>query len=116
MNDNEYQNRLIFLTDAAPNRGDIEQNRLSERLNTTFVGIGIDLNTLLISSITKQRGANYFSIHDSKNFIRLLNNDFDLILTPLVFNARKRNSSQISLMSKKSMVHLTGTKANRANR
>ncbi|CAF1027043.1 unnamed protein product [Adineta steineri] len=100
---NEYDNRILFLTDAQPNEGSLQENTFSSRIEqlskhhiyTTFLGIGIDLNTQLISSITKHRGANYFSVHDSKKFLQLLDKDFDLILTPLVFNVKMKLESDL---------------------
>jgi len=103
MADTEYDNRILFLTDAQPNDGNLGANHFYSRIEqlakhriyTTFVGVGIDLNTELISSITKHRGANYFSVHDSKKFFQLLDNDFDLILTPLVFNVKMKFESDL---------------------
>ncbi|CAF3829899.1 unnamed protein product [Adineta steineri] len=100
---NEYDNRILFLTDAQPNEGSLQENTFSSRIEqlskhriyTTFLGVGIDLNTQLISSITKHRGANYFSVHDSKKFLQLLDKDFDLILTPLVFNVKMKLESDL---------------------
>jgi Ca-activated chloride channel family protein len=99
MNDN----RILFLTDAQPNEGILGEShffsRIEEianhRIYTTFIGIGIDLNTQLISSITKHRGVNYFSVHDSEKLFCLLDKDFDLILTPLVFNVKLKLESDL---------------------
>ncbi|CAF1259356.1 unnamed protein product [Didymodactylos carnosus] len=90
----DYDNRIIFLTDAQPNTGQLSEEsfissieQLAHRhIYMTFIGIGIDFNTKLISLITRQRGANFFSVSNSKSFIQLLDTDFDLIITPLVFN------------------------------
>eukprot|EP01083_Nonionella_stella_P209917 760460_1 len=69
----QYENRLIFLTDAHPNAGRTDPNSLmgmvktaatnkqkGRRVYTTFVGVGLDFNANLIQEITKVRGANYF--------------------------------------------------------
>lgn len=101
--DTQYDNRILFLTDAQPNDGKLGEQHFYSRIEQlakhcvyfTFVGVGIDLNTKLISSITKHRGANYFSVHDSKKFLKLLNEDFDLILTPLVFNVNMTFESDL---------------------
>jgi len=103
ISDAECDNRIVFLTDAQPNEGrlgaDYFYSRIEkfaqQRVYITFIGVGIDLNTQLISSITKHRGANYFSVHDSKKFLKLLNEDFDLILTPLVFNVKMKFESDL---------------------
>ena len=52
----EYENRIIFLTDAMPNIGDISNSGLlgmtednaDNRVYTTFIGIGLDFNTELV--------------------------------------------------------------------
>ncbi|CAF2269302.1 unnamed protein product [Rotaria magnacalcarata] len=103
LTNDDYDNRILFLTDAQPNQGCLGEGSFftrieqlaGKRIYTTFVGVGIDFNTELISLITKQRGANYFSVHDSKKFIQLLDNDFDLILTPLVFNVEMKFQSDL---------------------
>ncbi|CAF3832775.1 unnamed protein product [Rotaria sp. Silwood1] len=100
---NDYDNRILFLTDAQPNQGSLDtesfysriEKLAKQRIYTTFIGVGIDLNTQLISSITKQRGANYFAVHDSRKFLQLLDKDFDLILTPLVFNVEMKLQSDL---------------------
>ena len=99
----QYDNRILFLTDAQPNQGNLSENHFYNRIEQlakhriyfTFIGVGIDLNTALISSITKHRGANYFSVHNSKKFNDLLDKDFDLIVTPLVFNVELKFQSDL---------------------
>ena len=90
----EYETRIIFLTDAMPNLGQISEEGLfglmeknaRDRFYTTFVGIGVDFNTELIESITKVKGANYFSVHSPSEFKKLMDDDFDYMVTPLVFD------------------------------
>jgi Ca-activated chloride channel family protein len=90
----EYENRIIFLTDAMPNTGDISETGLlgmakansDAKLYTTFIGIGVDFNTMLIENITKIRGANYYSVHSSEDFKKRMDDEFDYMVTPLVFN------------------------------
>jgi Ca-activated chloride channel homolog len=90
----EYENRIIVLTDAQPNSGDysgsglagiIERNAES-RIYTTFIGIGVDFNTELIDLITKVKGANYYSVRSPKEFRQRVDEEFDFMITPLVFN------------------------------
>ncbi|MGV8168789.1 MAG: VWA domain-containing protein [Candidatus Nanoarchaeia archaeon] len=91
---NEYENRIIFLTDAMPNTGDISEEGLfgltkknsENKIYTTFIGIGVDFNTELIEHITKIRGANYYSVHSSSEFKNRMDNEFEYMVTPLVFN------------------------------
>jgi Ca-activated chloride channel family protein len=95
----EYDNRIIMLTDACPNRGKTDQRSLLGMVNsnavnsslpifTTFVGVGLDFNTDLISNISKVRGANYFAVHSNADFIKKMDQDFKYIVSPLVFNLR----------------------------
>lgn len=90
----EYENRIIFLTDAMPNTGETGEYSLSRLLKknadnhiyTTFIGIGVDFNTELVEYITKTRGANYYSVHSPGDFMERMDEEFDYMVTPLVFN------------------------------
>ncbi|MDD3159634.1 MAG: VWA domain-containing protein [Candidatus ainarchaeum sp.] len=90
----EYENRIIFLTDAMPNVGQIGEDSLLGMTKTnaddgiyiTFIGIGVDFQTELIEEITKVRGANYYSVHSSSEFKKRMGDEFDYMVTPLVFN------------------------------
>ena len=90
----EYENRIIFLTDAMPNTGSIREEGLlgltkrnaDNGIHTTFIGIGVDFNTELIETITKVRGANYYSVHSAKQFKTRMDDEFEYMVTPLVFN------------------------------
>lgn len=89
-----YENRIIFLTDAMPNLGDITRGGLVKAasdnagrgIHTTFIGIGIDFNTELVEALTKVRGANYYSVHSASEFKNRMVDEFELMVTPLVFD------------------------------
>jgi Ca-activated chloride channel family protein len=93
---NEYENRIIFLTDAMPNTGDYSKNSFLQittenslnKIYSTFIGIGVDFNSSLVESITKVQGANYYSVHDNKEFYTRMVDEFDYMVTPLVFNLK----------------------------
>jgi Ca-activated chloride channel family protein len=93
---NDYENRIIFLTDAMPNTGETGEYSLlrllkdnaANHIYTTFIGIGVDFNTELIDYITKTRGANYYSVHSPHEFMGRVDDEFDFMVTPLVFNLR----------------------------
>lgn len=95
---NEYENRIIFLTDAMPNIGETSREGLlgtTERnaennVYTTFIGIGVDFNTELVEYITKIRGANYYSVHSSTQFKERMDEEFEYMVTPLVFDLELR--------------------------
>jgi Ca-activated chloride channel homolog len=92
----DYENRIIFFTDAMPNTGETSaysllgmlKNNATDNMYTTFIGIGVDFNTELIDYITKIRGANYYSVHSPHEFMERVEDEFDYMVTPLVFNLR----------------------------
>jgi len=94
LNSSEYENRIIFLTDAMPNMGELKKERLfglakeaSKRgIHTTFIGVGVDFNNDLVEYVSKIRGANYFSVHSPTQFKKLLDREFDYMVTPLVYD------------------------------
>ena len=94
LDSDEYENRIIFLTDAMPNIGITSKEGLlgmtgensENKIYTTFIGIGVDFNTELIEHITKIRGANYYSVHSAKEFQTRMDDEFEYMVTPLVFN------------------------------
>jgi len=97
----EYENRIVFLTDAMPNRGELKKDKLfgmakeaSEKgIHTTFIGVGVDFNNDLVEHVSKTKGANYFSVHSSKAFAKLLDKEFEYMVTPLVYDLELKLSS-----------------------
>lgn len=96
---NDTENRIILITDAEPNTGDFTTAGLASRLSaaaagepgrapihTTIVGVGYDFNTELVEAISKVRGLNYYSIHTPGEFKERLDDQFDYMVTPLVFD------------------------------
>jgi Ca-activated chloride channel family protein len=81
----KYENRIIFLTDAQPNTGDISEDGLlgqviqnsKNHIYTTFIGIGVDFNSVLIEQISKTRGANYYSVHSSTEFMQRMDTNLN---------------------------------------
>lgn len=92
----EYENRVLFLTDAMPNTGSLSEDSLlgmveanaAQRMYTTFIGIGVDFNTTLIEALTKVRGANYYSVHNEEEFNTRMDDEFEYMVTPLVFDLK----------------------------
>jgi len=88
------QKRVIFLTDAMPNTGDISDagllgmvRRNAERgVYTTFIGIGVDFQSELVEALTKTEGANYYAVRSPKEFRVRMDEGFDFMVTPLVFD------------------------------
>lgn len=94
LDDEDYQNRIIVITDAMPNTGDtsstglmgsIEQNA-KNKIYTSLIGVGVDFNTELTEKISNVRGANYYSVHSSEEFKKTLADEFDYMVTPLIFD------------------------------
>jgi Ca-activated chloride channel family protein len=96
VNSYDYENRIILLTDAQPNTGDTSSSGMmgtvtknaANRIYTTFIGIGVDFNSTLIEEITSAKGANYYSVHSPREFRERVAEEFDFMVTPLVFNLR----------------------------
>jgi Ca-activated chloride channel family protein len=94
----QYENRIIFLTDAMPNTGrtgeadllDLARGSASHGVYATFIGIGVDFNTELVSGISKIRGANWYSVHSPREFGKRLDEEFEFMVTPLVFDLQLR--------------------------
>ena len=94
INQSEYENRIIFITDAMPNTGETGEDSFlgmlvknaEEHVYSTFIGIGVDFNSELVEYITKTRGANYYSVHSPTQFKERMDDEFEYMVTPLVFN------------------------------
>jgi Ca-activated chloride channel family protein len=88
------ENRAIVLTDAMPNLGTTDDQGLRDRLaenavdglHTTFVGVGVDFNAELVDELTSIRGANYYSVHSTDEFRERMDDGFQYMVSPLVFD------------------------------
>ncbi len=97
----QEESRIIFLTDAMPNLGDTSEQSLlgmvqqqaQQKIYTTFIGIGVDFNTALVEAITKVQGANYYAVHSAEDFSTRMDDEFDFMVTPLVFDLNLRFDS-----------------------
>lgn len=98
----KYENRIIVITDAMPNIGTTYESGLLEyikknaenKISTTFIGVGIDFNTELIEELSKVRGANYYSVHNSKTFKDRMSKEFEYMVTPLVYDLSMKLESE----------------------
>jgi Ca-activated chloride channel family protein len=98
----EFESRIVFLTDAMPNLGNTSDKAFLERIadnarsriHTTVIGIGVDFNTTLVEKITKAKGANYYSVHSPREFAKRMDEEFDYMVTPLVFDLELAFESQ----------------------
>eukprot|EP01025_Chloroclados_australasicus_P010442 TRINITY_DN1422_c0_g1_i3.p1 TRINITY_DN1422_c0_g1~~TRINITY_DN1422_c0_g1_i3.p1 ORF type:complete len:484 (-),score=31.75 TRINITY_DN1422_c0_g1_i3:1079-2530(-) len=92
------QNRLIVVTDANLNAGEISIDGLGDIIQqyslrknpiyTTIIGVGLDFNSTLVRRIQQNRGANYFTVSSPEQFVKKLDKEFEYIVTPLVFDLR----------------------------
>jgi Ca-activated chloride channel family protein len=98
----EYENRIIVLTDAQTNTGDtsstglyrdVERNA-EKRIYTTFIGIGVDFNSQLIELISNTKGANYYAVHSPGEFREKMEEEFEFMVTPLVFDLELKFESR----------------------
>lgn len=101
-NSDEYENRIIVITDAMPNYGTtsetgllsyVEQNA-DKGIYTSFIGVGVDFNTELIEKITDVKGANYYPVHNSEEFKERMGEQFEYMVTPLVFDLQLNLESE----------------------
>jgi len=90
----DYEDRIIVITDAMPNYGETSDegllryvnNNAEEGIHTTFIGVGVDFNTKLIEQIGTIRGANYYSVHSANEFKETMKEEFEFMVTPIVFD------------------------------
>ena len=90
----EYENRIIIITDAMPNYGASSSSDLLRYMHdnamrniyTTFLGVGVDFDTELVKEITDVRGANYYSISSAEEFKTRMREEFKYMVTPLVYD------------------------------
>lgn len=96
-------NRIIFITDAMINNYqeadslfNINSQASAKPFNifTSFIGVGVDFDTDLITRLTKVRGSNYFAVHSDDEFKKTLENDFNYIVTPLCFDVYAKIQSK----------------------
>jgi len=97
-----YNNRMVVITDAQPNVGNSSQtglgylikNAAEQNIYSTFIGVGLDFNSELVSVLSESKGANHFSVHSIDEFSKQLVTDFDYMVTPLIFDLNLELLSQ----------------------
>mmetsp|Transcript_25455 Transcript_25455/g.35706 ORF Transcript_25455/g.35706 Transcript_25455/m.35706 type:complete len:500 (-) Transcript_25455:92-1591(-) len=89
-----YESRIMYLTDMCPTTNDrdgaqlfkLAEQNAQRKIYTTFIGIGVDFNTDIVALIGKIRACNYFSVKSAKDFKKTMDDDFEYIVTPSVFD------------------------------
>ena len=106
LDNDEYENRIIFITDAMPNLGTTSRGELTKYVKenadkgiyTSFIGVGVDFNTEVIECLSDVKGANYYSVHNTDEFKKIMSDDFEYMVTPLVFDLElKLDSNQYEI-------------------
>jgi Ca-activated chloride channel family protein len=90
----DSEQRVVFMTDMMPNAGATGEDALTELfaeaavegIHTTFVGMGLDANAELAETLSGIRGANHYFIHSAEEFKQRLGDEFDYMVTPLVYD------------------------------
>lgn len=108
LNDSQYENRIIVITDAMPNMGETSRDNLAKYIKenandgiyTSFIGVGVDFNTQVIECLSNVKGANYYSVHSSKEFKKIMSEDFEYMVTPLVFDLELNFESDVFSIEK----------------
>ncbi|UJR29673.1 hypothetical protein I4U23_017221 [Adineta vaga] len=92
-NNHKISRRIFFLTDMEVSHEDgqeflkhIKDNAENERIWSTVVGVGLDLGTEVIQSVSKTIGCNYCNVRNARTFDQLMNTQFHYTVTPVGFN------------------------------
>ena len=85
--------RIFFLTDMEVSTDDgklflqrIQQNAQKQTIWSTVVGVGLDLGTDVIQSVSRTIGCNYCNVRNAQTFDELMNTEFHYTVTPIGFN------------------------------
>merc|ERR1719181_2402378 len=104
----DRESRIIFLTDDMPNVGAVDGDTMlgmvghaaEKGVYTSLLGVGLDFNADVVEAMSKAKGAWYGSVRTSEAFIKRLDEEFDYMVTPLVFNLRLHLSSDAYAIDK----------------
>lgn len=85
-------NRIFFLTDLEVSVTDgndflktIKQNS-NNSIWSTVVGVGLDLTSNIINTVSQTPGCNYCNVRSTETFHELMNEEFSFTVTPIAFN------------------------------
>jgi len=104
----DEESRIVFLTDDMPNSGatsgmamlDMVRSEAERGIYTSLLGIGLDFNSDVVEAMSKAKGAWYGSVKTATEFRRRLDEEFDYMVTPLVFNLRVNLASDTYAIDK----------------
>jgi uncharacterized protein YegL len=85
--------RIFFLTDMEVSHDDgqlflecIKQNAQNQTIWSTVVGVGLDLGTEVIQSVSRTIGCSYCNVRTARTFDELMNTEFHYTVTTIGFN------------------------------
>jgi len=85
--------RIFFLTDMEVGGSDgdnfselVATHCKAENVFASIGGIGCDLHGQVIESVSACSGCNYFNIMDAADFVQIIQNEFDYMVTAVAFN------------------------------
>merc|ERR1711977_323984 len=73
---------------------DLVRSKAERGIYTSLLGIGLDFNPDVVEAMSKAKGAWYGSVKSAQEFRRRLDEEFDYMVTPLVFNLRLHAASK----------------------
>jgi Ca-activated chloride channel family protein len=84
----------MYLTDMQVNSGNSDSDSLAKLtqtnaangIYTTYLGIGTEFDTAMVSKISKTKACNYFSVKNPQQFKKLMDDEFDFTVTPTLFD------------------------------
>eukprot|EP01026_Neomeris_dumetosa_P035928 TRINITY_DN288_c0_g1_i17.p1 TRINITY_DN288_c0_g1~~TRINITY_DN288_c0_g1_i17.p1 ORF type:complete len:510 (+),score=71.84 TRINITY_DN288_c0_g1_i17:112-1641(+) len=99
MQQDSRENRIIVISDANINEGEVSAEGLAkiikefaeerdEPIYTSLVGVGLDFNSMLTEQIIKTKGANYFTVYSPNELRRKLDEEFQFMVTPILFDLK----------------------------
>lgn len=100
--------RLMLFTDALPNAGRVDSmsfRALTERyagqdIGLTTFGVGVQFGQELVYHISQLRGGNFFYLESAEKIARVFDNEFEYLVTPLVYDLRVRITTPTGLKLK----------------
>ncbi len=83
----EYVNRVVLLSDGLANRGITDPRELGKyarqfrerSISLTTMGVGLDYNENLMTSLAGQGGGNYYFIESPRHLASILGKEFDML-------------------------------------
>merc|ERR1719473_253315 len=104
----DRERRIIFLTDDMPNVGAVDGDTMlgmvghaaEKGIYTSLLGVGLDFDADVVEAMSKAKGAWYGSVKTSHAFRKRLDDEFEYMVTPLVFNLRFHLSSDAYVIDK----------------